>query len=407
MIETDDATTARPVERLPRTYLLWLTGLLASVLGDTVLYFGLGWAASAHGGGAAGLLLTAISLPRTALLLVGGAVADRWGARRVLIAGDATMLVVAVAACVAVWWRGSPLWLLITIGLAVGTVDAFYLPASGSMPRRLVPPAVLGRALALRQTGAQLIALAGGSLGGFLVGAAGLGGVALFDALTFALMLAVLLTIRPPATTRESAPASTGVRRDLTEGLRLVRRDRTLRTALLMTSCAAGCLIPVPSLLLPLLGRQQGWSAGTTGLLVAAQTLGVVAVAGWVTWRGGLPRPMAASAGGLLVAGAGAALLAGASSPVAAGAAAALSGLGTGLFATHVAPLLLGGTPESHLARVQAVVGLAQSCPLLVMNVVLGNLAAGAGVTAAFLCCATMATVTGLTVLRLHRPDGR
>ncbi|MFD0348302.1 hypothetical protein ACFQ0M_24235 [Kitasatospora aburaviensis] len=82
---------ARPAA-LPGRYLLWLGGVQVGLLGDAALYFALGWAASAHGGGAAGLVLTAITLPRTALVLLGGAVADRFGARRVMLAGDTVML---------------------------------------------------------------------------------------------------------------------------------------------------------------------------------------------------------------------------------------------------------------------------------------------------------------------------
>ncbi|MFF1796677.1 MFS transporter, partial [Kitasatospora sp. NPDC058263] len=94
---------------LPGPYLLWLAGTQAGLLGDAALYLALGWAASAHGGGAAGLVLTAITLPRTVLVLLGGAVADRFGARRVMLAGDAVMLVaaLALAAAAAVW--GTPL----------------------------------------------------------------------------------------------------------------------------------------------------------------------------------------------------------------------------------------------------------------------------------------------------------
>jgi hypothetical protein len=52
---------------------------MVSQVGDAALCFALGWAASAHGGQAAGLVLSSIGLPRTVLLLVGGAIGDRLG----------------------------------------------------------------------------------------------------------------------------------------------------------------------------------------------------------------------------------------------------------------------------------------------------------------------------------------
>ncbi|MEJ8643759.1 hypothetical protein WKI68_25080 [Streptomyces sp. MS1.HAVA.3] len=90
-LDTARPLSARPAA-LPRPYLVWLVGTRASLLGDAVLYFALGWAASAHGGATGALVLTAITLPRTLLLLLGGAVADRFGARRLTIVGDAVML---------------------------------------------------------------------------------------------------------------------------------------------------------------------------------------------------------------------------------------------------------------------------------------------------------------------------
>lgn len=44
----------------------------------------------------------------------------------------------------------SPAWLLLVTALAIGVVDAFYTPSSGSMPRRLVPdPALSWRVVLL------------------------------------------------------------------------------------------------------------------------------------------------------------------------------------------------------------------------------------------------------------------
>jgi MFS family permease len=110
-----------------------------SVLGTQVLAFGMTWAAGSISGTLAGLVLTAIVLPRVLLLLVGGAVADRAGAFRVLLLGDGVMLVITLALAVALSAAGLSPVLLVGAALAIGIVDAFYLPASGTMPRRLAP----------------------------------------------------------------------------------------------------------------------------------------------------------------------------------------------------------------------------------------------------------------------------
>jgi MFS family permease len=137
-----------------------------SQVGDAIVYFALGWAASAYGSFAAGLVLAAITVPRTALMLLGGAVADRLGPRVVLLAADGALLAGSLAAAVASAVLGSPLWLLVAVALVIGVATSFYFPASGALPARLVEPAALPRAMALRNAGQQAAMLAGGPLGG-------------------------------------------------------------------------------------------------------------------------------------------------------------------------------------------------------------------------------------------------
>ncbi|RGD60492.1 MFS transporter [Kitasatospora xanthocidica] len=396
---TTAAATAAVGSRaaLPRMYLLWLAGVQAGLLGDAALYFALGWAASAHGGGAAGLVLTAVTVPRTALVLLGGAVADRFGARRVMLVGDTVMLAATAALALVAAERGTPLWLLVAAAAVIGTVDAFHLPASGSMPRRLVPADRLPRALALRQAGGQGAVLLGAPLGGLLVAAGGLPGAALADAVSFGVVLLVLLRVRPGAD-GPSGPRA-GLLSEAAAGVRLALADPLLRAALLLTGAAAGALLPVVSLLSPLLARAHGWSAGTAGLVSGGQAAGVLAVAVLVARRGALPRAGVGAAAGLCTASAGIALLALAAGPVAAVAGSTVAGLGSGLFACHLGPLVLTGAPPTHLSRVQALLTLVQSLALVLSNALLGLLADAAGAALPTLLCALATAAAGLTAL--------
>nr|WP_043535489.1 MFS transporter [Salinispora tropica] len=385
--------------RLPTSYLLWLAGILASLLGNSLFYFALGWEASAHGGAVAGLVLTAITLPRVLLLLIGGAVGDRVSARRVLIIGDAVMLVFSVALAASAYHLGAPPWLLIAAGVAVGVADAFYLPASGSMPRRLVSQDQLSQALALRQVGGQLVAMGGGPLGGVLVGLAGLAGAALVNAVTFAAVLTLLIIIRPryngPATAR-----SGGVVRDAVDSIRVGFRDPVLRPGLTLTGAAAGFLLPVLPLLVPLLARAEDWGAAAGGLIFGAQGVGMAIVTLAVVRRGPLGRPGLLAACGLLIAGAGVAGLALSSTVGIAVGVGLIMGFGSGLFASHLGPLILGVTPDTHLSRIQALLTLVQSLASLIMVNVLGLIVDHRGAAVAILICAAATSCVGLLGLR-------
>ncbi|MFY1576363.1 MFS transporter [Verrucosispora sp. WMMD703] len=416
--------------KMPGAYRVWLGGSALSLVGVQAMAFAMAWSAAGQGARFAALVPTAIVLPRVLLLLVGGAVADRFGVWLVLLASNAAMVVVTVALAAVAW---SPLDLrlpLLLTALAIGTVDAFQLPSSGSMPRRLVPPGVLARAMSARQLVGQFALFSGPPLGGVLLGMTGLAGAALTNTATFLAMLAVLLVVRPaaeqpqdagpdcegppdagsdggrpPNTGRGHRPPGAGVahRRSPVsaglDGLRLAWSVPVLRLALLVTGVAAGFLLPVGTLLVPLLARQRDWSASATGAVVAAMALGTAAIALGVLLRGGSSRPAAVAAVGLLVAAAGVVALAVARAPLPAVLAGVLVGAGAGCFATHVGPLVLAATPLTHLARVQSVLVLAQSLPLLVTANAFGLVVEIVDVPAVLFGCAGVLAVTGLAAL--------
>ncbi|MBX7267215.1 MFS transporter [Micromonospora sp. Llam7] len=391
---------------MPGRYWAWLGGTASSLVGVQATAFAMGWVAAGRGGSFAALVLTAITLPRVLLLLVGGAVADRVGAWPVMVGSDAAMVVVMVALASAVWSSTDPRLPLLLTALAIGIVDAFYLPSTGSVPRLLVPPVALARAMSARHLAGQLALFAGPPVGSLILVAAGLAAVALANAATFLVMLCVLLALRPRRSGAEPAEAdrsadhraepTRAVWRTALDGLRLAWRHRTLRPALLVTGVAAGFLLPVPSLLVPLLGRERAWSSQAAGSVVAAVALGTVTVAVTVLLRGASSRPGRAASAGLLVAAAGVVLLvAGGSAvlvvggwPLAAVGAGMVVGAGSGLFATHVGPLILVAAPVTHLARVQSVLVLVQSLALLLTTNALGPLAGIVGAAAVLYGCA-------------------
>lgn len=389
---------------LPKPFLVWLSGALASQLGDAALYFALGWAASAHGGNAAALVLTAANLPRCVLLLVGGVIGDRVGPRRVVIAGDAVMLGVTLLLAVVAHGLGAPLLMLLVLALVMGGVDAFYVPASGSMPRVLAEGPSLPRALALRQAGSQAITLFGAPLGGVLVGVFGLVGAASVDSVTFAVVLGVLIAIRPSI----PAPAVAerrGVAREALDGVRFAGRHPVLRHGLVLLGAAAGCLLPATSLLVPLLARSHGWSAGQAGVVVGAQSLGGVSVSLLVARYGRLARPGLIAPLALFGSALGFVALAWAPSPTIAAGSVLISGACTGVFVSHLGPLMLTAAPENCMTRIQAVIALVQTTTLLVMNNVLGALAHARGPAETLVVCA--AVLAGAAVLACSSPTLR
>ena len=368
-----------------------------SQVGDAALYFAVGWAASAHGGPAAALVLTGINLPRSVLLLAGGAVGDRLGARRVMITGDAVMLAVAAVLAVVSWRWGTPLALLMATAVIIGTVGAFYSPSSGSMPRQLVDDELLPKALALNGVSSRLVSMVGGPAGGALVALAGFAAASAADSVSFLAVLAALIAIRPRFTPPQAPRRS--MLRESADGIRVAFTTPGLAALLLLVGGVAGFVIPVTSLLVPLITRQHHWTAAVAGLIVGAQAAAGIVIAILVARRGSAARPGLAAALGLAIIAAGEVLIGLAPARAVAIAGAVAMGLGVAAFTCNLAPVLMGTAPRSHLARVQALLVLVQSAALLVFNNVLGAVAHAASPAWAMITCAAVISTCALAAL--------
>lgn len=262
---------------LSRRYWSWLGATASSLLGTQIMAFGMTWSAARWGGAFAGLVLTAVNLPRVALLLAGGALADRIGAWRVMITSDLAMAAAMVALGGAVLAVGVQPRLLLAAALIIGVVDAFYLPGSGSMPRLLAPGAELPRAMSARQAAGQLAASAGPPLGGLIVAAAGLAVAAFLNAGTFLVMAVVLIALRPRSA-RDTPPApGHGSPRRPADGLRTAWSDPLLRRVLGLVAVAAASCCRSPACSSPC------WRARGTG--TPAPPGSSSAPSRWAPWR--------------------------------------------------------------------------------------------------------------------------
>ena len=397
--------------RMTRGFALWLAAATVSAVGDGVLYFAIAWTATGIGAQVAGLLLTMGMLPRTVLMLVGGAVGDRWGLRRTLIAcGLATSGL--LAAYLVVERTDVPAALALgALALGTGAVSAFALPASGAFPRLFVPPEAVPRAMSLTGSLLSMSRLVGPPLGGVVVAAFALGGAVVADLVSLLVVVAVLAAVRPPyEPVPEPSEGSTWHR--IAEGLRAARRVPGVVPLLAAVALVAGSLIPMLSLSVPLAARERGWTAGQTGLVETAWIVGTLGVSLLVAKVGTHQQLLLPLTLGPVVATLGVLVLAVSPEVPLALAGAVVMGIGTATFTSHVFPAYTLASPAGMLARFQALLGMAQALPMLVGDNLLATVAAHAGATVSFLVAgglclvASAVAVTSSEVrsLRLGQP---
>jgi MFS family permease len=387
-------------ERIPVRYWIWLLGAAVSLLGDLIMTFALGWSASHYGGRTAGLVLLLAAAPRAVLLLIGGAVGDRFGAHRVLLASCVAMFTVTAALVPTTLAIDEPVGLLMVVALLVGTIDAFFLPSSRAMPRLLVPRELIPRAVASYQVVGVVFAVSGTAIGGLIVGVAGFPAAAGADAITFGVMIMVLIYLsRGIVAPKAEVPLT--MFRSIVEGLKAAFGNPLTKALLIVMTISAGLMMPQDALLLPLLARDHGWSAETAGLVIACRSVGVGVIALRIVIRGAFRRPGVMTGIGMVVAGSGMFGLSVADSVWLTAVSAAVSGCGTGMFTGHILPMLMNSMEQAYQSRLQSVIVLCQSIAVVIMNPLMGSLsdAEGIGITGVCLGIGVAATLLGVATL--------
>ncbi|MFS8499435.1 MAG: MFS transporter, partial [Micromonosporaceae bacterium] len=165
-LERVPAPALPPLRRDARV-LGWAAAHGVSALGDRVLYVALIFTAAQMASPAmVGLVTACAVLPNAVFTLLGGAIADRTGARRTMIISNLSQLAILLAVLLVLALDGVSLATLLVLALAYGTATAFYEPASFAFPRQLRPTADLTRVAGIRQLADRVAAIGGPPVGG-------------------------------------------------------------------------------------------------------------------------------------------------------------------------------------------------------------------------------------------------
>jgi predicted MFS family arabinose efflux permease len=246
-------TSARGLAPLrhPRFRLL-VAGQLTSSVGDAFYAVALPWYVLATHGGPLllGTVLAAYGIPRTALLLVGGQLSDRWRPWTVMMATDAVRAAGVGALAVTAALGPARAVVLVPIAVVLGSGAGLFMPGSFAIVPALLDGDDLQAGNALISGGTQLATLIGPAIGGALVALVGPASAFAADAATFvvsALTLAGLRAAsaglprpasRPAAAEAAGEAAEPGERAAVPTVRSVLRTERILQIGLLVTVAA-------------------------------------------------------------------------------------------------------------------------------------------------------------------------
>ncbi|PNY81341.1 MFS transporter [Deinococcus koreensis] len=361
-----------------RSFVIWLIGSAQSQFGSALAGIALSFLVLHQTGSAGKMALTlACSLAPHLLMPLAGAWVDRVNLKLPLIGADvARGALQLLVGGLALAWGEVPLWLVNGAALLTGLANIFAQPAGGAAVPALVPPQELARANGLLGGAGQGAWLAGTLAGGWIVASFSPAAAIVLDGLSFLIMAALLLLVRLPARAVPSGPRPS-LFGDLLDGLRLMRRSRTLMftplIGLVLNATLAPLMVVTPKLMESLGAGAQGY-----GTFLALESAGMLLSGALIAVLGQRLAPRRATAAGLgLTSGVFAVMWLHPVTGTLLACAAAL-GFGFGVLNTPLNTLLQQMVPADYLGRVFSVLGMVSSLgmplSLLLLSPVLDQL---------------------------------
>ncbi|OIV39503.1 hypothetical protein BIV57_00230 [Mangrovactinospora gilvigrisea] len=225
------------------------------------------------------LLTAAAWLPWLVIGLPAGTLVDRSQPRTLILACSAAAML-AVAAVPAASATGRlTMPLIVSVALVAGACSVVSETSYQVLLPRLAQPEALAAANSRMQAGNAVVSVAGPSAGGALVQAVGAAATVVFDALSY--LIAFGLAARLP--TLDRSPAGAGAvtpqsfRRSVADGVRMIARDRYLRSLTAVSAVINVGLTAYQAILIPYLVRSAGIAPGVIGGAMGMMSAGGLA----------------------------------------------------------------------------------------------------------------------------------
>lgn len=229
-----------------------------------------------------GLLGAAELVPLVVASLFGGALADRFDRRTLLLSCQIALMALAAALAAAAFTGPPPIWILYVLGAAMAGASAVERVVRAAIVPNTVRPERLRAAISLTFGLYQVTQVIGPALGGLLIAGFGIGAPYALDAVSCLGMAAAAaaMSSQPPLEGVEHEP----VLRSIRSGLTYVRRLKAVLAGFVIDLSAM--TFGMPRALFPVLSLTVFHSgAAGTGLLYASVAAGSTVAAlttGWL-----------------------------------------------------------------------------------------------------------------------------
>ena len=232
-----------------RDFRIYWLALVTQVMGQQAFAFTLGWLAFEITGSQAqlGFIHLCGFVPQFALTLVGGVLADRVDARKLIAAAQVNIAFAMIFVGLTALFGVAQLWHLALGAFLLGLSNAIDEPARASFFPRLLPRPLLRSAIPMVSMAFGASRVIAPSIAGFLIAAAGAPTTFLVSAAGATVMFAVLFLVNPA---RSEARSHGSLLENFTDSLRYIRSNevfaKAITASLLNATLAMGYINMLP-----------------------------------------------------------------------------------------------------------------------------------------------------------------
>lgn len=220
-----------------------------------------------------GMANLAAGLPMLLLTMVGGAAADRFDKRKILLITQVVQIGTACAIGYLVLKGQIEIWQILAFAVVLGISNSFEMPTQSALVPELVGREQIQNGISIDRSVFHGSRVLGPTIGGYLINWFGKASAFFVNALSFIALIIAILSLPPRAkgTVEEEEKRASGIK----DGFRFVAKDPPSLAMVMLIATQSLCIFPIITVMMPLYVRlvlHRG--ADALGSLMGASAIG-------------------------------------------------------------------------------------------------------------------------------------
>ncbi|MEK7375704.1 MAG: MFS transporter [Candidatus Margulisiibacteriota bacterium] len=232
-----------------KNYRDFWTGQLVSLTGSWMQMIAMGWLV--YDLTSSKLLLGLINgiagIPVLLLMPIGGIFADRMSKRKLMLFTQISFAALAFTIGLLISTGHISFWNLAAIAFLMGIINAIDVPANQAFVVELVDRRVLGNAIALNSIAFNIARVIGPAVAGYMIGLAGIEACFYLNALSFFVLIFVLLHMKGDFSPKADLSKSMGYA--LSEGIRYILDNKKVLFSISLVAFTSLFIMPYAALM--------------------------------------------------------------------------------------------------------------------------------------------------------------